>query len=65
MKALTRATTAQKGGGLKVDKIDSGAHNISPEVRRNKSTKEKGTSSLQDITMLAFNHPVLRISART
>ena len=65
MKALTRTTTMQESGGLNVDEIDGGTHSISPEVRGNKSAKEKGTGRLQDMTVFAFSHPVLCMCTRT
>ena len=65
MKTLTRATIMKTRRRLKVDEINSSADSISPEVRGNRRPKKKGTSRLQDMTMLALSNPVLRMSPRT
>ena len=65
MKTLTRATITKTRRRLKVDEINSSADSISPEMRWDGRPKKKGTSRLQDMTMLALSNPVLRMSPRT
>ena len=65
MKTLTRAAIMKMRGRLEVNEINSGADSISPEVRQKGGPKKKSTSRLQDVTVLALNDPVLRMSPRT
>ena len=65
IETLTQATTAKNGGGLQVKKINCSANGVSPKVRRDIRTQEKGTSRLQNVVMLALSNPVLGVSPRT
>ena len=65
IETLAQTTIAKKGRGLQVKKIDCSADSVSPKVRRNIGTQEKGTSHLQDVAMLALSDPVLGVSPRT
>ena len=65
MKTLTRATIMKTRGRLEVDEVSSSADRNSPKVRRNGSSKKESTCRFQEMTVLAFSDPILRMSPRT
>ena len=65
METLAQTTTAKKGRGLQVKKINYSANSISPKVRWNIGTQEKSTGRLQNVTVLALSYPILGMGPRT
>ena len=64
IETLARATTAKKGGGLQVKKINCSANGVGPKVRWDIRIQEKSTSRLQNVVMLVLSDPILSMSPR-
>ena len=64
-KNFTKTFSRQCGRRLSIYEISSGRNSLTPKMRRNKWGNQKGTSSLNEMAMLALSNPILSMGART